>query len=61
MFAALMNLSDGRINWLTSNPEDGKAVRRKKSRMLAIAIKPLLEALVLDDMAFIQTHRVPIL
>ena len=59
MFSALLNLSDNQINWVTAAPGDSLAVRRRKSRLLALAIKPLLEAQVLNDMLFLESHRIP--
>lgn len=60
-FAALLNLSDPNVPWLTSTDSDSMAARRLKSRRLAQVIRPLLEAQVANDLLFIQTHRIPAL
>lgn len=48
-FAALMNLSDDKIPWL------------RRSKIFAAAIKPLLDALVIDDQMFLRLGHCPAL
>lgn len=46
-FAALLNLSDDKIPWL------------RRSKIFGAAIKPLLDALVLEDQMFLKMHNAP--
>jgi hypothetical protein len=46
-FAALMNLSDSKVSWV------------QQSRVLGLVIKPLLDALVMDDQLFLRLHHAP--
>jgi hypothetical protein len=46
-FAALINLADDHIPWM------------QRSRVLGLAIKPLLDALVMDNMLFLRLNHAP--
>ncbi len=46
-FGALLNLSDDKIPWL------------RRSKIFAAAIKPLLDALVIDDQLFLRLNHCP--